>query len=59
MQLKPRTNADRWTTPAAPEHQPEAGYDEWLATEIAAGIAELDAGQGIPAADVWRSLGLE
>lgn len=59
MQLEPRTNADRWTKPAAAEDRPEAGYDEWLAAEIAAGIAELDAGQAIPAADVWRSLGLE
>ena len=59
MQLEPRNNADRWIKPAAPEDRPEPGYDEWLAAEIEAGIAELDAGKGIPAADVWRSLGLE
>ena len=59
MQLEPRNNADRWIKPAAPEDRPEPGYDEWLAAEIEAGIAELDAGQGVPAADVWRSLGLE
>ena len=59
MQLEPRNNADRWIKPAAPEDRPEPGYDEWLAAEIEAGIAGLDAGQGVPAADVWRSLGLE
>lgn len=35
------------------------GYDEWLERELAAGEAELDAGQGRPAAELWRSLGLE
>ena len=59
MQLEPRNNADRWIKPATAEDRPEACYDEWLAAEIEAGIAELDAGKGIPAADVWRSLGLE
>jgi predicted transcriptional regulator len=42
---------------------PEAGdlvdYETWLAEEIAAGCAELNAGEGIPAEQVWQALGLE
>jgi hypothetical protein len=59
MRIESHTTVERWTKPARPEDQPEAGYAEWLAAEIEAGIAELDAGKGIPAAEVWRSLGLE
>ena len=59
MRTEAHANAQRWIKPAAPDQQPEAGYDEWLAADIAAGAAELDAGQGISADDVWRSLGLE
>ena len=59
MRPEPHAKAERWTAPAAPGHQPEPGYSEWLAADIAAGIAELDAGKGIPADEVWRSLGLE
>ena len=59
MRTENHTNIDRWVRPARPGDQPEAGYAEWLAGEIEAGIAELDAGKGIPAAEVWTSLGLE
>ena len=45
--------------PPSAETQTEVGYDEWLAAEIEAGCAELDAGQGIPAEQVWKKLGLE
>ncbi|NKC12418.1 MAG: hypothetical protein GKR94_09505 [Gammaproteobacteria bacterium] len=45
--------------PSAPEEQPEPGYQAWLKDEIAAGSAELDAGQSVPAQQVWRDLGLE
>ncbi len=44
---------------AASGDSPQADYDTWLADEIAAGCAELDAGQGIPADQVWKKLGLE
>jgi hypothetical protein len=54
-----QADIDRWIKPARPEDQPEPGYDEWLEGEIKAGIAELDQGKGIPAAKVWKSLGLE
>ena len=42
-----------------PESEVEPGYYEWLEEEIAAGLKELDEGKGIPAEDVWKSLGLE
>ncbi|WP_333815747.1 hypothetical protein [Tabrizicola sp.] len=59
MRIDKQAEIDRWLKPDGPEVKPEPGYDEWLAAEIAAGLAELDAGKGIPAAEVWRSLGLE
>lgn len=59
MRTEAQANVQRWIKPAAPDERPELGYDEWLAADIAAGIAELDAGKGIPADEVWRSLGLE
>lgn len=45
--------------PPATEVQSEVGYDAWLAAEIEAGCAELDAGQAIPAEKAWKDLGLE
>ncbi|ULB12150.1 hypothetical protein ORIO_20310 (plasmid) [Cereibacter azotoformans] len=59
MRIEAQTEVDRWLKPGLPEDQPEPGYEEWLAAEIAAGIAELDAGKGIPAEEVWKELGLE
>lgn len=59
MRIDKPADITRWTTPDGPEVQPEPGYDEWLEAEIAEGIAQLDAGKGIPAAEVWKSLGLE
>lgn len=59
MRTDNHTDIERWLKPSHPKDQPESGYAEWLAEEIEAGVAELDAGKGIPAADVWRSLGLE
>lgn len=59
MTIKTQAEADRWTKPPQPQDQTEAGYDKWLVAEIAAGVAELDAGKGIPASEVWRDLGLE
>ena len=45
---------------APPEEEPaQADYEPWLAEEIAAGCAELDAGKGIPAEQVCQELGLE
>ena len=59
MRTEAQANVQRWIKPAEPDQPPEAGYDEWLAADIAAVLAELDAGNGIPADDIWRSLVLE
>ncbi len=60
MSVQPKHDDPRpWFEAPKADGQPEAGYAEWLAAEIAAGCAELDAGQGIPAAEVWKELGLE
>lgn len=59
MRIEKQTDIDRWTRPAQAGDQSEPGYDEWLTAELEAGIAELDAGQGIPAETVWKSLGIE
>lgn len=49
----------RRTEPSPSDSRPEADYDEWLAAEIDAGCAELDAGMGIPAQKAWKDVGLE
>ncbi|MEO1191895.1 MAG: hypothetical protein AAFY02_09070 [Pseudomonadota bacterium] len=54
-----KKGAEDWLNPPAPMAQTEPGYDEWLASELDAGCKELDAGQGIPAEQVWKDLGLE
>ena len=54
-----KSDRDAWILPEPGTVVPEAGYDAWLADEIAAGTAELDAGLGIPAAKVWQDLGIE
>lgn len=42
--------------PAAPS---EAGYDAHVHAAVAQGKAQIDAGQGIPATQVWEELGIE
>lgn len=59
MRIEKNTEIERWIKPAKPEDKPESGYAAWLAEEINEGIAELDAGKGLPAAEVWQDLGLE
>jgi hypothetical protein len=54
-----KTDRSEWLLPEPGKVVPEADYDAWLAEEIAAGTAELDAGLGIPAAKVWKDLGIE
>ena len=44
---------------ASDDNARQAEYDRWLRDEIATGCSELDAGRGIPADRVWKSLGLE
>ena len=59
MRTEAQENVQRWIKPDAPDKQPEAGYDEWLAADIAAGIAELDAGKFVTLDQVKREFGLE
>lgn len=54
-----KTDRSDWLLPEPRKAVLEAGYDAWLAEEIAAGTAELDAGLGIPAAKVWKDLGID
>lgn len=48
MLIEKHADIERWI-------RPESGYADWLAAEIEAGIAELGAGKGIPAAEVWQA----
>jgi predicted transcriptional regulator len=50
--------ATRHEAPTPQADQP-VSYEEWLAAEIEAGCAELDAGEGVAAEQVWQDLGLE
>jgi hypothetical protein len=50
--------AARHETPSPLTDRPDS-YEEWLAAEIEAGCAELDAGESLPAERVWQELGLE
>lgn len=59
MRTEAQANVQRWIKPAAPDERPEQGYDEWLAADIAAGIAELDAGKFVTLDQVKREFGLE
>lgn len=54
---KPRS--DLWTSPLSEQEAPEPGNDQWLSQEIEAGCAELDAGLGIAADEIWKLLGME
>lgn len=48
-----------WTRPPLPQDGVAPGYEAWLAGEIEAAAAELDAGHGVPAEQVWKDLGIE
>ena len=51
--------AHQWTAVPATDLSPVAGYDTWLAKDIAAGLADLDAGKTTPLADVRKEFELE
>jgi hypothetical protein len=51
--------AHQWTAAPATDVPPVAGYEAWLAEDIAAGVADLDAGKTTPLADVRKEFGLE
>lgn len=42
-----------------PSAAPETGYDAYVRGAVAKGKAQIEAGQGIPAARVWEGLGIE
>ena len=55
----PTKDAKLWHAPPGPTDAPAPGYDAWLAAELAAGIADLDAGRVTPLEDVRKEFGLE
>jgi hypothetical protein len=50
---------ERWVRPPKADDRPEPGYDAWLAAEIEAACAELDAGKATPLEKVRKEFGLE
>ncbi len=51
--------ARTWTNAPDKLEAPVAGYDDWLAGEIAEGVADLDAGRSVPIGKVRKEFGLE
>ena len=51
--------AAEWTDAPASDAAPVAGYEAWLAADIAAGLAEIAEGKTTPLADVRKEFGLE
>lgn len=51
--------SDPWVSPLDPAEAPEPGYDAYVRAELEKARAELDAGHGVPAAEVWKKLGIE
>lgn len=50
--------AYQWTAAPATDVPLVAGYEAWLAKDIAAGVGDLDAGKVTPLADVREEFGL-
>ncbi|WP_196053583.1 hypothetical protein [Paracoccus lichenicola] len=59
MRTDSRADIQRWIKSGPPGQQAAPGYDEWLKAEIAAGIAELDAGKFMTLEDMKREFGQE
>jgi len=55
----PPRRSDPWITPPDPAEEPESGYAAHVEAALKQATAELDAGKGIPAAEVWKALGIE
>ncbi len=53
-----KKNSTAWVE-SDPDATPVAGYDAALQAAIAKGKAQLEAGQGIAADQVWGDLGIE
>jgi hypothetical protein len=58
MPTRPR-RSDPWVEPPDPADRAEPGYEAALRDALARARAELDSGQGIPATEVWKALGIE
>jgi hypothetical protein len=52
-------DVDAWTNPPCADERPEPGYEAYVREKVAKGIAQLDAGEGIPLEDVRKEFGLE
>lgn len=48
-----------WHEPPVPTDAPVPGYDAWLETELAAGIADSDASRVTSLDDIRKEFGLE
>lgn len=59
MRIDKQAEIDRWLKPDGPEVKPDPGYDEWLEADIAAGLAELDAGKVVTLEQLKAEFGLE
>lgn len=57
-QSNPKLAAE-WTDARASGAKPVAGYEAWLAADIAAALAEITDGKTTPLADVRKEFGLE
>ena len=55
----PTKDTKLWHQPPGPTDVPVLGYDAWLEAELAAGIADLDAGRVTPLEDVRKEFGIE
>ena len=56
-QSNPKLAAE-WTDAPASNAKPVAGYQAWLAADIAAGLVEIAEGKTTPPADVRKEFGL-
>jgi hypothetical protein len=57
-ETRPR-RSDPWVNPPDPAEQPESDYHAYVRDALEQARAELDAGKGIPATEVWKQLGIE
>ena len=48
-----------WHSAPSPKDAPVPGHDAWLETELAAGIADSDAGRVTALVDVRKEFGLD
>ncbi len=54
----PKT-ARKWAEAPEKLEAPVGGYDDWLAGDIAEGVADLDAGRSAPIGKMRKEFGLE